>query len=174
MRSSKKDCRSIVSWAGVLVVFLLLLIHPLFGAGQAGLILPAQSLGTISIGQDFMEVQKALGEPRMSKPVQNGTLVKFEKQGIIVQYSTATNKVQFAGIDAGAYKTKEGLTIGSKKSQVEAQYSTPVKMIPITSKDFYPRSQEAALYISRGIAFHYDAAGTVVVIIVFDPALFGG
>jgi hypothetical protein len=29
-------------------------------------------------------------------------------------------------------------------------------------------------YINKGIAFHYDSTDTVIIIIVFDPRLFGG
>jgi len=57
---------------------------------------------------------------------------------------------------------------------VEALYSKPGQVVPITSRDFYPRSQEMALYVNKGIAFHYDSSGNVVVIIVFDPRLYGG
>ncbi len=145
--------------------------------GEVWIIEPGRSFGAISIGDDFSKVQKILGNPDKKKDVQNGLLMKYEKTGIVVQVNGANNKVQFIGTtqasgDSRIYKTKDGLAVGKERATVEKIYGAASSVIPSRSKDFYPQSQEVALYVSKGIAFHYDANNKVVVILVFDPSIF--
>lgn len=146
------------------------------GSGVVWLIEPGQSFGAISIGDDFSEVRKIVGDPDKKKEVQNGLLMKYDKAGIVVQVNGATNKVQFIGATVASsssriYKTKDGLAVGKTRASVEKIYGPPPSIIQSKSKDIYPDSQEVALYVSRGIAFHYDAGNKVVVILVFDPSI---
>lgn len=147
------------------------------GSGEVWLIEPGQSFGSISIGDDFTEVQKIFGKPDKKKEVQNGLLMKYDKAGIVVQLNGATGKVQFIGATVASsssriYKTKDGLAVGKTRASAEKIYGPPPSIIQSKSKDIYPDSQEVALYVSRGIAFHYDAGNKVVVILVFDPSIF--
>lgn len=167
---------------GRIVIILILLIITAslisFAADKAWMFVPASRFGSFSIGQDYEGIEQALGKPDTVKEVQDAFLVKFETRGIIVQYHNFSQKVHFIGACTRGYKdisyrTEEGISIGSTKAQVEQHYSTPTKLIPISTKDFYPRSEQLALYADKGIAFHYDAKGQVVVILVFDPVLFG-
>lgn len=140
---------------------------------------PARSFGTFHIGQDYAEIESTLGfKPDKVREVKDAYLVRFDSQGIIIQYNNFTNKVQFMGACKSGYKnisymTTEGITVGSPKALVEKSYSTPTKMIPISNRDFYPKSEQLALYVEKGIAFHYDSNDCVVVILVFDPRLYG-
>jgi hypothetical protein len=140
--------------------------------------IPASSFGSFTIGQDFHDILKALGEPDMKKDVQDARLMKYEKRGIIMQVNNGTNRVQFIGSDKQgfqgiSYKTAEGITVGSPRSLVEKHYSSPTSIVPVRTREFYPRSVEMAIYAGRGISFHYDSTNNVAAIIVFDPKLFG-
>jgi|GEM_PF-2177436 len=147
------------------------------GPNEVWLIDPGQSFGAISIGDDFSEVRKILGNPDKKKEVQNGLLMKYDKAGIVVQVNGATNRVQFIGAtvtssNSRIYKTKDGISVGKERAGVEKIYGAATSIIKSQSRDIYPDSQEVALYVSRGIAFHYDTGNKVVVILVFDPSIF--
>jgi len=143
-------------------------------------LIPARSFGPLCIGQSFETVKNMFGDkPEQFKPVQNGYMVGYTSPGIIIQYHNFTQKIQFMGTNKKgyediSYRTEEGITIGSPRSTVEKHYGAPNRVAQALTKEFYPTSNEIAYYMSEGIAFHYDMNNIVVVIIVFNPAIFGG
>lgn len=157
-----------------LAIFALLAASPAPAAEQI-LITPAEGIGPCKIGNSFFGMRK----PEFSKRLQNGDVIaKYPSHGLIVQYQGYSGEIHFVGVDKAscgktAYATTDGLRVGMPKSSVESIYGEPDQIVDVTSKDVYPASDKLAIYAKKGISFHYDESGKVVVIIVFSPAIFG-
>jgi len=170
-------CSIVAMSAAIIVFFFGSAIPADAGLSDVWLLEPGRSFGAISVGSSLSDLQKMLGEPDRKKEVQNGVLMKYDKPGIIVQVGSMTNAVQFVGTDRAAndshvYKTKDGLAVGKSRAEVEKIYGPPASVIPCKSRDFYPLSEQVVLYVSKGIAFHYDAKGAISVILIFDSSIF--
>lgn len=142
-------------------------------------ITPARSIGQFAVGQDIEKVEKIFGKPDFIKTLAKGTLVKFDTPGMIVQYDTFSGEILFLGVSKAQYRghrfvTGDGLCVGETKTSVERLYGKPDSMVDVTTRDAYPDSDKMAIYAGRGISFHYDKEGRILIIMVFPPSIFGG
>ena len=165
-----------------LLTFVLLcasLFSPVFSREKEIRVIPAEGIGPCRIGGSFFDLKKSFGDPSFSKTLSNGDiLAKYSEPGLIIQFQGYTGEIHFIGVEKRAcgdsvYRTVSNIEIGASKASVESALGTPDQTVPVVSKDVYPISETLAIYIDKGISFHYDSAGAVVVIIVFSPAVFG-
>lgn len=142
-------------------------------------VVPAKSVGPLTIGDSFFKYQNTFGNPDFRKELQNGdVIVKYVNHGLIIQYQGYTGEMHYVGVLKDKIgkldcHTAKGIYVGMDKKQIEGLLGLPEKVIQVTSKDVYPDSDKLAIYPKKGISFHYDMYGKSVVMFVFSPAMFG-
>ncbi len=142
-------------------------------------VVPAKSVGPLTIGDSFLKYQKTFGNPDFRKELQNGDVIaKYNSHGLIIQYQGYTGEMHYIGVMRDKIgkldcRTAKGIYVGMDKKQIEGMLGLPEKVIPVTSKDVYPDSDKLAIYPKKGISFHYDMYGKSLIMFVFSPAIFG-
>lgn len=142
-------------------------------------VVPAKSVGPLTIGDSFFKYQNTFGNPDFRKELQNGDVIaKYNSHGLIIQYQGYTGEMHYVGVMSNKIgkldcHTAKGIHVGMDKRQIEGMLGVPEKVIQVTSKDVYPDSDKLAIYPKKGISFHYDIYGKSVIMFVFSPAMFG-
>lgn len=161
-------------------IFIFLILFAPLSAKNVANVLPSVGIESVKIGDLACDAKPMQVQPQITKNLQNGKVIVKFANGYLMQYDTLTQRISFVAISSKLspytgvkYVTPEGISIGDSRSKVEKVMGKPTKLVPITSQDLYPTSKVLALYIAKGISFHYDANNSVVWIFVFQPSVFG-
>ncbi|WP_343673974.1 hypothetical protein [Chitinophaga sp.] len=141
-------------------------------SNEAYLVVPGKAIGNTHINDNMDTVIKLLGKPDEGDAAMQKSVAIYYKGAYATSILSARNpdgdhsvaKVKQIRVTSPAFKTKDGLHVGSSLDELNAKY----KLKQTTT--YKGEGGECTVWdAGHGIAFETDAAGKCIAVIVYSP-----
>ena len=145
-----------LSYSLLLLLMLLVCVVPSFA--QKSLLLAGKGAGSVELGNDYTRTAAALGAPSKVEPTQADPNTKLYFHKDVLLLVGTENKIIGITITSPAYRTPDGLGVGSSEREVMRKLGQGLV-----------RGTGNRSYANRGIGFSFDAAGKASQVYIFKP-----